>query len=256
MGGSGFYGLLYLFFFLALGFLCSSIWAWLDACAADSFSWSFAIFVVCLLQVVHVAYRLRSVTFDKDFQDLYAFIFKKLGVSLTVYGEIVSCCEGEIHTIEKDHCYAMEGKTAIEKLSLLLSGRIQVTVNGEFLHYIYPYQFLDSPEWDSLRPSEEGIFQVTLRADSQCRYIGWRRKKLYLLLAKNHYIAKVFSVLVRNDIADKLFSLNDQASDTNGFRYDLRLPSFGHMPVPDLDKTDMPGPEQHCTTDLHRKKLC
>lgn len=35
-----------------------------------------------------------------------------------------------------------------------------MTVNGEFLHYIYPFQFLDSPEWDSLRPSEEGVFQV------------------------------------------------------------------------------------------------
>ena len=42
------------------------------------------------------------------------------------------------------------------------SYRVCVTVNGEFLHYIYPFQFLDSPEWDSLRPSEEGVFQVNL----------------------------------------------------------------------------------------------
>lgn len=35
-----------------------------------------------------------------------------------------------------------------------------MTVDGEFLHYIFPLQFLDSPEWDSLRPSEEGFFQV------------------------------------------------------------------------------------------------
>lgn len=35
-----------------------------------------------------------------------------------------------------------------------------MTVDGEFLHYIFPLQFLDSPEWDSLRPTEEGIFQV------------------------------------------------------------------------------------------------
>ena len=41
--------------------------------------------------------------------------------------------------------------------------RMVVTVNGEFLHYIYPFQFLDSPEWDSLRPSEEGVFQVIYR---------------------------------------------------------------------------------------------
>lgn len=35
-----------------------------------------------------------------------------------------------------------------------------MTVDGEFLHYISPFQFLDSPEWDSLRPTEEGTFQV------------------------------------------------------------------------------------------------
>lgn len=38
-----------------------------------------------------------------------------------------------------------------------------MTVDGEFLHYIFPLQFLDSPEWDSLRPTEEGIFQVKWR---------------------------------------------------------------------------------------------
>ncbi|XP_023844549.2 popeye domain-containing protein 3-like [Salvelinus sp. IW2-2015] len=201
--------------------------------------WNFALFGVCAVQVVHVAYRLRNVTFEKEFQDLYSYLFKKLGVSLTHFGKIVACCEGDIHTIEKDHCFAMEGKTAIDKLSVLLSGRIRVTVNGEFLHYIYPFQFLDSPEWDSLRPSEEGLFQVTLRADNCCRYVSWRRKKLYLLFAKHRYIAKVFALVVRNDIADKLYSLNDKAFDSRGFRYDLRLPTYCHVPpLPELDRTD------------------
>lgn len=238
MGGSGFYGLLYLYSFLALGFFCSSIWAWSDACTTDTFLWSFVIFGVCVVQVVHVAYRLRNVTFEKEFQELYNYMFKKLGVSLVHFGKIVACSEGDIHTIEKEHCFAVEGKTSIDKLSVLVSGRIRVTVNGEFLHYIYPFQFLDSPEWDSLRPSEEGIFQVTLRADNQCRYISWRRKKLYLLFAKHRYIAKIFALVVRNDIADKLFSLNDKAFDSGGIRYDLRLPSYCHVPVPELERTD------------------
>ncbi|XP_055759662.1 popeye domain-containing protein 3-like [Salvelinus fontinalis] len=239
MGGSGFYGLLYLFTFLTLGFFCTTIWSWSDACTTDTFLWNFALFGVCAVQVVHVAYRLRNVTFEKEFQDLYSYLFKKLGVSLTHFGKIVACCEGDIHTIEKDHCFAMEGKTAIDKLSVLLSGRIRVTVNGEFLHYIYPFQFLDSPEWDSLRPSEEGLFQVTLRADNCCRYVSWRRKKLYLLFAKHRYIAKVFALVVRNDIADKLYSLNDKAFDSRGFRYDLRLPTYCHVPpLPELDRTD------------------
>ncbi|KAF7708690.1 popeye domain-containing protein 3 [Silurus meridionalis] len=236
MGGSGFYGLIYMFSFMSLGFLCYSFWAWSNPCTTDSFSWAFVLFVISVAQVVHVAYRLRSVTFEKDFQDLYGCMFKKLGVSLSHFGKIVSCCEQEILTIEKEHCFAVEGKTPIDKLSVLLSGRIRVTVNGEFLHYIYPFQFLDSPEWDSLRPSEEGVFQVTLKADDHCTYVAWRRKKLYLLFAKHRYIAKIFALVVRNDITDKLYSLNDRALDARGFRYDLRLPSFCHTPQAQLEK--------------------
>lgn len=123
MGGSGFYGLLYMFSFLTLGLFCYSMWAWSDPCTTDSFSWTFALFAFCLAQVVHVSYRLRSVTFDKEFQDLYDYMFKKLGVSLTHFGKIVECCEGDVYTIDKDHCFAVEGKTSIDKLSVLISGR-------------------------------------------------------------------------------------------------------------------------------------
>lgn len=38
--------------------------------------------------------------------------------------------------------------------------RVRVSQDGQFLHYIFPYQFMDSPEWESLQPSEEGTFQV------------------------------------------------------------------------------------------------
>ncbi|XP_054637729.1 popeye domain-containing protein 3 [Dunckerocampus dactyliophorus] len=241
MGGSGFYGQLYLFTFLTLGFFCATLWAWTDPCTTDAFLWCFALFAVCLGQVLLAAYRLQRVSFKRDFQELYNCLFKKLGVSLSQFGKIVACCDGDIHTIEKDHCFAIEGKTAIDKLSLLLSGRIRVTVQDEFLHYIYPLQFLDSPEWDSLRPSEEGVFQVTLSADNPCTYVSWRRKKLYLLFAKHRYIARIFALVVRNDIAEKLYSLNDKAFDCSGHRYDLRLPSYCHMPRTELETTDAPS---------------
>ncbi|KAK7886621.1 hypothetical protein WMY93_026242 [Mugilogobius chulae] len=57
-----------------------------------------------------------------------------------------------------------------------------------------------------------GHFSVTLQADNRCRYVSWRRKKLYLLFAKHRYLAKIFALVVRNDIADKLYSLNDKPS--------------------------------------------
>lgn len=44
--------------------------------------------------------------------------------------------------------------------SFLSFCRVKVSQDGQFLHYVFPYQFLDSPEWESLRPSEDGTFQV------------------------------------------------------------------------------------------------
>lgn len=123
MGGSGFYGLLYLFTFFTLGFFCSSLWAWADSCTTEPFLWSFALFAVCLGQVLHVAYRLRSVSLNKELQELYSYMFKKLGVSLTNFENIMACCDGGTQSLEKDHCFAVEGKTPIDKLSVLLCGR-------------------------------------------------------------------------------------------------------------------------------------
>nr|XP_060609085.1 blood vessel epicardial substance-like isoform X3 [Anolis sagrei ordinatus] len=251
MGGSGFFGLLYIYFLLGLGFLCSSVWSWLDVCAADIFSWNFILFVVCFVQFIYVTYQLRSVAFDQEFQELYSALFQPLGISLTVFRKIVLCCDEEVITLEKEHCYAMQGKTPIDKLSLLLSGRIRVTVDGEFLHYIFPLHFLDSPEWDSLRPTEEGIFQVTLTAETDCRYITWRRKKLYLLFAKHRFIARLFSILIGNDIAEKLYALNDRATWGCNFKTStMDAISVTGMPLsslPDLrNATTMPLNETAC----------
>lgn len=123
MGGSGFYGLLYMFTFLALGFLCCCLHAWSEPCAPDSSAWPCALCVVCVAQALHVAHRARSVAFGGELQELYGRMFRKLGVSVTHYAEIVACCEGQIHTMEKEHFFSIEGKTPIDKLSVLLSGR-------------------------------------------------------------------------------------------------------------------------------------
>ncbi|XP_069582402.1 popeye domain-containing protein 3 [Ranitomeya imitator] len=251
MGGSGFSGLLYVYIFFALSFLCTSIWAWLNVCAADVFSWNFILLVICIVQIIHLTYQLRSVTFEKEFQDVYTSVFQPLGISLTVFRKIISYCNAEVITLEREHCYAIQGKTPIDKLSLLVSGRIRVTVDGEFLHYIFPLQFLDSPEWDSLRPSEEGVFQVTLTAETRCKYITWRRKKLYLLFAKHRFISRIFSMLIRGDIANKLYALNEKVYVDSGFRFDIRLPNYYHMASPDQSHSSAPTIHVH---DFSTKK--
>ncbi|NXL65233.1 POPD3 protein, partial [Chordeiles acutipennis] len=222
MGGSGFFGLGGVFSLLGLGFLCSSGGAWLDVCAADIFSWGGILFAICFVQFIYGGDQVRSVSFDREFQGGYSALFQPLGISLRGGRKIVLCCDAEVVGGEKEHCYAMQGKTPGGKLSLLVSGRF-------FLHYILGGQFLDSPEWDSLRRGGEGIFQVTLTAETDCRYVAWGGKKLYLLFAKHRFRGGLFSILIGSDIAEGGDALNDRVNVGKGLGGDIRLPNFYHV---------------------------
>ncbi|XP_054858816.1 popeye domain-containing protein 2 isoform X2 [Eublepharis macularius] len=239
MGGSGPFGAMYIFGFLATGFLCFALWGWLDACGVDIFTWSMFLVLICVLQLAHLVYQLRKDTVSEDFDQLYKQVCQPLQVPFQVYKEIVKCCEEQVLPLARDQAYAVEGKTAIDRLSFLLSGRIRVSQDGQFLHYIFPYQFLDSPEWESLRPSEEGTFQVTLTAETDCSFITWPRRRLYSLLAKERYIARLFSVLLGYDISEKLYALNEKLFAKFGLRFDIRLPSLYHVLGPASSETEM-----------------
>ncbi|XP_048359156.1 popeye domain-containing protein 2 isoform X2 [Sphaerodactylus townsendi] len=229
MGGSGPFGAIYIFGFLAAGFFCLALWGWLDACGIDVFTWNVLLVLICGLQLAHLLFQLWKDTVSKDFEQIYKQVCQPLRVPLRVYKEIVKCCEERVLPLARDQTYAVEGKTAIDRLSLLLSGRIRVSQDGQFLHYIFPYQFLDSPEWESLRPSEEGTFQVTLTAETDCSFVSWPRRPLYSLLAKERYIARLFSVLLGYDISEKLYALNEKLFAKFGLRFDIRLPSLYHV---------------------------
>ncbi|XP_060619381.1 popeye domain-containing protein 2 isoform X1 [Anolis sagrei] len=239
MGGSGLIGSIYIFGFLTVGFFCVALWGWLDACGLDIFTWNMLLVLICLLQLAHLFYQLRKHTFSEEFDLLYKQVCQPLQVPPQVYREIVKGCEEQVLPLAKDQTYAVEGKTAIDRLSFLLSGRVKVSQDGQFLHYVYPYQFLDSPEWESLPPSEEGTFQVTLTAETDCSFITWQRKKLYLLLAKERYIARLFSVLLGYDISEKVYALNEKLFAKFGLRFDIRLPSLYHVLGPASSDTEM-----------------
>ncbi|KAJ8409917.1 hypothetical protein AAFF_G00209580 [Aldrovandia affinis] len=233
MGGSGAFGAIYIFCCLAPSFLCYTLWGWVTLCGVDVFSWNVLLIVLCLLQLLHTLFRLRQDSFPgEEIRSLYTTVYLPLHVPLPVFKEVAGACENRVLSLGTEENYALEGKTPINRLSLLLSGRIRVSLEGQFLHYIFPYQFLDSPEWESLRPTEEGNFQVTLTAETDCCYISWPRRKLYLLLAKERYIARLFSIMLGNDIADKLYSLNDKLFAKSGVRLDIRLPSLYHVLAP------------------------
>ncbi|XP_038614136.1 popeye domain-containing protein 2 [Tachyglossus aculeatus] len=249
MGGSGPHGSLYVFGLLAAGFLCSALWAWLGACQPDLGAWSALLGLACLLQAAHLVYRLRQETLREEFARLYEALGLPLRVPLPTYREVVRCCEERVLPLALGQTYAVEGETPIDRLSLLLSGRVRVSQDGQFLHYVFPYQFLDSPEWESLRPAEEGKFQVTLTAETECSYVSWPRGRLNALLGRQRDVSGLFSALLGHDICEKLYALNDKLFAKFGLRFDIRLPSLYRVlgpapaPAPDGEAAEPPAPD-------------
>ncbi|XP_044221952.1 popeye domain-containing 2 isoform X1 [Thunnus albacares] len=233
MGGSGAYGCLFIFGFLAPSFLCLTLWGWLTMCGLDILTWNLLLLSACLVQICHLLYRLHQQGLpNEELSSLYQSVYLPLGVPIEVFKEIASAFENRVVELKAGQTYAVEGKTPIDQLSFLLSGRINVSLEGQFLHYIYRHQFLDSPEWESLRPNEEGKFQVTLTAEEDSRYISWRRRRLYMLISKERYIARLFSVMLGYDIAEKLYNLNNKLFIKSGMLLDIRLPSLYHVLAP------------------------
>ncbi|TRY89772.1 hypothetical protein DNTS_020912 [Danionella cerebrum] len=205
MGGSGAYGALYIFSFLVPAFLCLALWGWVSVCGLDVFIWNLLLMLQSLAQVCHLIFRLmRDGLANEELSALYTTVYLPLDVPVQVFKQIATAGENKVLSLGAEETYAVEGKTPIDQLSFLLSGR----------------------------PTEEGNFQVTLTAETDCRYISWRRRRLYFLLSKDRYIARLFSVMLGSDIADKLYSLNDKLFAKSGVRLDIRLPSLYHVLAP------------------------
>lgn len=68
-----------------------------------------------------------------------------------------------------------------------------------------------------------------MTAETDCSFITWPRKKLYLLLRKDRYVARLFSSYLGYDISEKLYSLNEKLFAKFGLRFDIRLPSLYHV---------------------------
>lgn len=74
--------------------------------------------------------------------------------------------------------------------------------------------------------------QVTLTAEEDSRYVSWPRRRLYLLMSRERYIARLFSLMLGYDIAEKLYNLNNKLYIKSGMLLDIRLPSLYHVLAP------------------------
>ena len=92
-----------------------------------------------------------------------------------------------------------------------------------------PYEFLDSPEFETSGSNYDEKFKVTIVAATTCRYICWHREILEYLFTKEPYIAIVLNTLIARDISAKLYAMNNKFIANRNKYIDIRLPSVSSM---------------------------
>ncbi|XP_063220184.1 popeye domain-containing protein 3-like [Bacillus rossius redtenbacheri] len=219
-------GILFMHASLIIGFMLFSFWAWNIICAPDVFSWNFTFMFLNMGQLVYIIYQMRPVKFDPELEEAYQTLFYPFKVSRLQFKRMVSPEFAQIMSLHAGEAYAMQDVTSTDRLGLLLSGKVNVMSDHQFLHPIIPCEFLDSPEFESSRATTEDKFKVSIIAATSCRYLSWQRSSLEYMFVKETYIATVLTTLIARDITIKLYAMNKKIITENGSHLDIRLPSI------------------------------
>lgn len=131
--------------FLGLGYLFFSLWSGLIVCMPDVLGWSAAFFLVNLLYLCYIGYRILPSRANKHLDELYKNLFEPLQVSKMEYDCLVK--QGFIHELERCDQYATEGITRCgQRTSILVKGRYAMVLTFICLdsleavqgHLVYP----------------------------------------------------------------------------------------------------------------------
>jgi len=227
-GGSSANACLYHNSFVAVSFVFLGVWAALQGCLLDVVVWAAVVCASNVGQVIYTNIKSKKTmqAFEGDQNKVYNSLFAPFDISKTTFADLVGVKGFHKLSLKKDHSYALAGKTTVDRLALVVSGKLKVQQGGKVLHYIQKNEFVDSPEWDALKDNNKGIatFNVTIVAENNCRCIVWKRKPLLALLAKDKQLNKLFNCYISLDILKKLNSLNSRRFTERGFHYDVRLP--------------------------------
>ncbi|XP_066141812.1 popeye domain-containing protein 3-like isoform X2 [Euwallacea fornicatus] len=219
-------GVLFMHSWLIFGLMLFSTWAWNIICAPDVFTWNFAFMLMNMAQVFHILYQLRPVKFDPELEEVFHNLFEPFKMSRLQFKRMVSSDFAQIMSLHAGEAYAVQNLTRTDRLGLLLSGKVNVLSDNQFLHPILPCEFLDSPEFESSRNTVDDKFKVAIVAASSCRYLYWQRSALEYLFVKDTYIATVLTTLIARDITTKLYAMNNKIVTAKGSHLDIRLPSI------------------------------
>ncbi|CAH2992142.1 unnamed protein product [Chilo suppressalis] len=192
----------------AAGAVLMGMWAGAEVCAPDVLVWSLALVLVNSIHTVFLIIRFLPPALSLELTDLYLKLFKPLKVHKKHFQELTR--EARVVRFEPGEAYAIEEVTpADERLSILLKGKMRVSCDETHLHFIQPYQFVDSPEWEANREQSDDVFQVTVVAEEVCTCVCWPRMRLERVLRHRPALKVVLDCLIGKDITHKLYSVSE-----------------------------------------------
>ncbi|XP_075584998.1 LOW QUALITY PROTEIN: uncharacterized protein LOC124492277 [Dermatophagoides farinae] len=259
---TGKYCLLFIHLILAIAHLLLIIWIWkicFISLMPSLLGWSITFFVVNIIRIANELYITRYIKFDKELEETYNDLFAIVGIGRESFRKLIN--QGKLMTLHSGESYATEKITANNRLSLLITGKMNVLSKNHFLHSIKPGEFLDSPEWESCTGTtmkskdlqmtkhqqelsssnirhmgnknsnakqtvidNDNRFNVSLIAITQCRILCWNRMELEYYLAKDKQMNKILNILIGRDITNKLYTMNANIMSEKGSILDIRLP--------------------------------
>lgn len=192
--------------------LCFALWGGAAQCWPDALAWYLVCLAINVCHSIHLIHMMSSVKLSEDLRFIYSLIFANFNITERCFRRLVGSAAGAmVYELKASGKYALEGRTNCSKqLSLLLKGRMKVTMGGSFLHYIRKGQFIDSPEWEAVKDGNLRSFQVTIQADTDCHYLQWSRPKLEEYLKKNPVLGAVVESAIGKDITEKLYSIGEK----------------------------------------------
>lgn len=139
---------LYLRCLLCVAFLVFTLWAYVtELCTLDIILWTVLLLVANVVHACILAYKALPPSISSDLQDLYSSLFIPVRLTKTEFTELFRFAE--ICSLEAGHLYARERVDRIDqRVSILLSGKMQVSCENMILHEVHPNEFLDSPEYN------------------------------------------------------------------------------------------------------------
>lgn len=204
-------GLFLLRFWLGSGGLFFALWAWLILCAPDTLGWNLAFMILNYAHFLYLLIKIkRPRKFGIDCEQAYTHLFEPFG--LQRYQFQVLADKALVLKLDAGEVYGKENAPA-ERISILLSGSVEVMKDDKILHITRPYEFLDAPEWAASLPGETAHFGVTLTVRESIHCLTWNSNELRKILKTDQFLKNIFDSLIGQDVTKKLLRISGNMAE-------------------------------------------